>query len=120
MIMRKVNIFLLITVILLLTACQSSQPSKPITEETIDFDMNTAIEMVKKKENMIVDLALREKVSKLEYKELEQSFTEEFGNHAKDILAILFINDMDSDPDTDMYIQKNTLYPTVDNQCGRL
>ena len=46
---------------------------------------------------MIIDLALREKVSKLEYKELEKSFTEEFGVHAKDILSILFIHNMDSD-----------------------
>lgn len=109
--MKKVNIFIM--VILLLTACQSSQQSRPITEETIDFDMNTAMEMVKKKEKMIVNLALREKVSKREYKEIDQSFTKEFGSHAKDILAILFINDMDAEPDADIYINKNTLYPTV-------
>ncbi|MEK5059029.1 hypothetical protein BK126_01055 [Paenibacillus sp. FSL H7-0326] len=109
--MKKVNLFIM--VILLLTACQSSQESKPITEETIDFDRNTAMEMVKKKEKMIVDLAWREKVSKLEYKEIEQFFTEEFGNRAKDILAIFFINDIDADPDSDIYINKNTLYPTV-------
>lgn len=79
----------------------------------MDFDINTAMEMVEKKEKMIIDVALREKVSKLEYGELEKSFTEEFGDHAKDILSILFINNMDSDPASDMYVQKNTLYPTV-------
>ncbi|WP_379346821.1 hypothetical protein [Paenibacillus sp. GCM10027629] len=100
-------------VILFLSACQSSEQIKPIKEETIDFDKNTAIEMVEKKEKMIIDLALREKVSKLEYKELEKSFTEEFGDHAKDILSILFINNMDADPESDMYVQPNTLYPTV-------
>lgn len=98
---------------LFLSACQSSEQLKPIKEETIDFDINTAIEMVEKKEKMIIDLALREKVSKLEYKELEKSFTEEFGVHAKDILSILFINNMDSDPESDMYVQQTTLYPTV-------
>lgn len=100
-------------VILFLSACQSSEQLKPIKEETIDFDINTAIEMVEKKEKMIIDLALREKVSKLEYKELEKSFTEEFGVHAKDILSILFINNMDSDPESDIYVQQTTLYPTV-------
>ncbi|MGX4584566.1 hypothetical protein [Paenibacillus chitinolyticus] len=111
--MRRFRLILLIMVILFLSACQSSEQLKPIKEETIDFDINTAIEMVEKKEKMIIDLALREKVSKLEYKELEKSFTEEFGDHAKDILSILFINNADSDPESDMYVQQNTLYPTV-------
>ncbi len=111
--MRRFRLFLLIMVILFLSACQSSEQLKPIKEETIDFDINTAIEMVERKEKMIIDLALREKVSELEYKELEKSFTEEFGDHAKDILSILFINNMDSDPESDKYVQQNTLYPTV-------
>ncbi|RAR44267.1 hypothetical protein [Paenibacillus sp. MDMC362] len=111
--MKKIHLFSLILVILLLSACQSSEQLKPIKEETIDFDINTAIEMVEKKEKMIIDLALREKVSKLEYKELEKSFTEEFGGHAKEILSILFIHNLDSDPESDMYVQQNTLYPTL-------
>jgi hypothetical protein len=111
--MKKSYLFSLIMVILFLSACQSSEQLKPIKEETIDFDINTAIEMVEKKEKMIIDLALREKVSKLEYRELEKSFTEEFGDHAKDFLSILFINNLDSDPESDMYVQQNTLYPTV-------
>lgn len=111
--MRRFYLFSLIMFILFLSACQSSEQIKPIKEESIDFDINTAFEMVEKKEKMIIDLALREKVSILEYKELEQSFTEEFGVHAKEILSILFINNMDSDPESDMYVQQNTLYPTV-------
>lgn len=109
--MKKVNLFIM--ALLLLTACQSSQQLKPITEETVDFDLNAAMEMVKPKEKMIVDLALKEKVSKQEYREIEPFFTEQFGSRAKDILAMLFINDMDADPDADIYINKNNLYPTV-------
>ncbi|ACT01495.1 hypothetical protein [Paenibacillus sp. JDR-2] len=111
--MGRFNLVLTILVILFLSACHSSKQLKPIKEETIDFDINTAIEMIEKKEDMIIDIASREKVSKLEYKELEKSFTEEFGDHAKDILSILFINNMDSDPGSDKFIQQNTLYPTV-------
>lgn len=111
--MRRFYFVLLVMVILFLSACQSSKQLKPIKEETIDFDKKTAIEMVEKKEKMIIDLALREKVSKLEYREIEKSFTEEFGAHAKDIISLLFINNMDSDPESDMYVQQNTLYPTV-------
>lgn len=111
--MRRFYFVLLVMVILFLSACQSSKQLKPIKEETIDFDKKTAIEMVEKKEKMIIDLALREKVSKLEYREIEKSFTEEFGAHAKDIISLLFINNMDSDPESDMHVQQNTLYPTV-------
>lgn len=111
--MRRLYLFLFIMVILILSACQSPEHVKSIKEEIIDFDINIAIEMVEKKEKMIIDLALREKVSNLEYKELEKSFTEEFGVYAKDILTILFNNNMDSDSESDMYVQQNTLYPTV-------
>jgi uncharacterized protein YcfL len=111
--MRRFYLVLFIMVISFLSACQSSEQLKPMKEETINFDINTAIEMVEKKEKLIIDLALREKVSKLEYKELEKSFAKEFGVHAKDILSILFINNMDSDPESNMYVQQNTLYPTV-------
>jgi len=111
--MRRFNLFLTIMVILFLSACQSSEQIKPIKEETIDFDINTAIEMVEKKEKMIIDLALREKVSQLEYKELEKSFTEEFGDRANEILTLSFVHNMDSEPESDMYVQQNTLYPTV-------
>lgn len=111
--MRRFYLLLLITVTLFLSSCQSSEQLKPIKEETIDFNINTAIEMVEKKEKMIIDLAMREKVSKQEYMELEKTFTEEFGVYSKDILSILFSHNMDAAPESDMYVQKNTLYPTI-------
>ncbi|MGG3280083.1 hypothetical protein [Paenibacillus solani] len=111
--MRRFHLLLLIFVILILSACQSSKQLKPIKEETMDFDLNTAMEMVEKKEKMIIDVALREKVTKVEYKELEKSFTEEFGEYAKNILSILFVHNMDAGPEADRYVQQNTLYPTV-------
>jgi uncharacterized protein YcfL len=52
--MRNLNLFLIIMIVVLLSACQSSDQIKPIKEETIDFDMNTAIEMVEKKEQLII------------------------------------------------------------------
>lgn len=44
---------------------------------------------------------------------MEQSFTKEFGNRAQDILGILCINNMDAEPNADIYINKNILYPTI-------
>jgi hypothetical protein len=110
--MRSYKYFFIL-VVLLLSACQSSEQLKPIREETIDFDMKVANEMVAKKEKMIIDLALREKVSIKEYEELEKSLTAEFGSHAREILTILFNHNSDSEPTSDRYIQQNTLYPTV-------
>ncbi|GMK40417.1 hypothetical protein PCCS19_34730 [Paenibacillus sp. CCS19] len=111
--MRKLYLLITVMVVVLLSACQSSEQIKPIKEETTDFDMNTAIEMIEKKEKMIIDAASREKVTNQEYQELEKSFAAEFGNHARDILDLLFIHNMDAAPESDRYVQQNMLYPTV-------
>jgi len=110
-IMRLLINSLLIMVIVTLSACNSSDQIKPINKETIDFDMQTAIEMVEKKERLIIDIALRDSLSKLEYEQAEKALTEEFGNYGKDILMMLTINDMDSISDT--HIINDTFYPTV-------
>jgi|GEM_PF-1822092 hypothetical protein len=112
--MRRFTLFITIMIVtLLVSACRSSEQIKPIKEETIDFDMNTAIRMIEKKEQMIIDIASKDKVSNMEYQELEKSFAQEFGDHAKDILSILFIHNMDADPEADKDVQQNMLYPTV-------
>lgn len=105
-------IFSLIAIVIVLSACQSDQ-LRPIKEETFNFDINTAIEMVEKREEMIIDVAQRDKVSVQEYEELVKSFSEQFGDHAKDILDMFFIHNLDAEPESDIDVQKNTLYPTV-------
>jgi len=115
--MRRFYMTLLIMVVFILSACHSSKQLMPIKEERIDFDIKTAIEMVEKKEKIIIDLALREKVSIMDYEELEKTFTEEFGNYAKEILSMFFVNTMDSKPESEsesgMYRIQDTFYPTV-------
>ncbi|WP_240968037.1 hypothetical protein [Paenibacillus aquistagni] len=64
--MKRFYFGLLVMVIVFLSACQSSEQLEPIKEETIDFDKKTALEMVEKKEKMIIDIALREKATRLE------------------------------------------------------
>lgn len=111
--MKKSHFILSIAAALLLSACQSSEQIKPIREETIAFDIDAATEMIEKKESMILEFALREKVSQLEYEEAERALTEEFGNHARDILTMVLINNMDAEPGADRVVQQNMLYPTV-------
>lgn len=111
--MRKIQFIVLMITILVLSACQSSKQIKPIKEETIDFDINTAYEMIEKKEKMIIDFSKREKISKEEYNELEMSFKQEFGDRANDILSMFMINNMDTDPESDIDVRQDSLYPTV-------
>ncbi|RUT43973.1 hypothetical protein EJP82_18750 [Paenibacillus anaericanus] len=113
--MRSYYKLLLVMAFFILSACNSSEQLKPIKEESIDFDIKTAIQMVEKKEKIIIDLALREKVSITEYEELEKSFDEEFGKYSKDILSIFFLNTMESVPESEsgMYVIQDTFYPTV-------
>ena len=111
---KKGNVFVLIAIVLVLTACQSSQQSlQPTQQETVDFDRTAATEMVEKKERMIMDAASKGTFTKQEYDELEKAFTEEFGDRAQDFLSMLFITDLDAAPDTDRKINENMLYPTV-------
>lgn len=111
--MKKLYLALFIIAILFLTACQSSQQIKPIREEIIDFDLNTAIEMVQKREELIISLIELEQLSHAEYQQLEIAFAEQFGDRGRDILTIFFINDMDAEPESDKLVNKNTLYPTI-------
>ncbi|MCR8656489.1 hypothetical protein [Paenibacillus endoradicis] len=109
--MRALSISLLIIVVVILSGCNSSEQLKPIKEETIDFDIKTAIEMVEKKEKLILDIALRENLSKIDYDQAEKALTEEFGDRGEEILTMFIINDMDSISDT--YVMAETFYPTV-------
>lgn len=111
--LKNIYTLTLIIALILLSACQSAEQIKPIKEETVPFDISTATEMIKKKEKMIIELAMKDKVSKEEYAELEVSFTEEFGDHARSILEMLFINSADPEPPSDTPIYPNSFYPTL-------
>ena len=110
-IMKTLLNTLLIIVVLMFSGCNSSEQIKPIKSETIDFDIGTAIEMVKKKEKLILDVALRESLSTIDYDQAEKALTEEFGDRGKEILSMFIISDMDSVSDT--YVMSDTFYPTV-------
>lgn len=109
--MRLLLNSLLIVIVILVAGYNSSEQIKPIKEDTIDFDIATAIEMVKKKEKIILDIALRESISKEDYDKAEKALVAEFGNHGREILPMFIINDMDSISDT--YVMSDTFYPTV-------
>lgn len=112
--MKKTILFVLIAIVLVLTACQSSQQSlQPTKQENVDFGRIAATEMVEKKERMIMDAASQGTFTKQEYDELEKAFTEEFGDRAQDFLSMLFITDLDAASDADRKINENMLYPTV-------
>ena len=110
-IMKTLLNTLLIIVVLMFSGCNSSEQIKPIKSESIDFDIGAAIEMVKKKEKLILDVALRESLSTIDYDQAEKALTEEFGDRGKEILSMFIISDMDSISDT--YVMSDTFYPTV-------
>ncbi|MCQ4088393.1 hypothetical protein [Saccharibacillus sp. JS10] len=111
--MKKLYLWLVIAILLLLTACQSSTEEKPILEETTDFDLTAAAEMIKPKEQLILDIAAKEKVSKSEYDKLGQSLEKQFGSRGSDLLSMIFIEDLDVGPEVDRSVNPDTFYPTI-------
>ena len=113
--MKKITILtLLLCVVILVSACKASNTNqiRPQLVETSDFDIETAIEMVKEKEQLILDLSLRESISKEEHDRFLQLFTDEFGSRG-DIMSIFLMNDMDNANPQTYKINKNTFYPTL-------
>lgn len=98
--------------VVFLTGCNSSE-IKPIKEEKIDFDMAIATEMIKKKEEIIIELSAKETISLKEYKEYEQVFLEEFGQYADVMLEMFIIFDSEKKTEADSFMIQDTFYPTL-------
>ncbi|CAM3844489.1 hypothetical protein [Marinicrinis lubricantis] len=109
--MKGFYMLLLTMMVFVLSACDSSNQIQPIKEETLDFDLKTATQMVEKKETMIMELAKKKELSISEFREIERYFTADFGDHAKDILSMLTLQFMDEE--SKKYIAQDTFYPTV-------
>ncbi|OIJ19165.1 hypothetical protein BKP45_14250 [Anaerobacillus alkalidiazotrophicus] len=106
-------IFMTIVSIIILSGCNTDKEIKPIKEESIDFDIDTAIEMIKVKEELIIQLSMMKTVSSNEYDELEKVFTEEFGEHARMFLEMFIILGSEKETESGSYLVQETLYPTV-------
>ena len=96
-----------------LVACNSSDQIKPIKEESVDFDLTVATQMIENKENLIVDLSMKEKITQTEFQQLEQTFKEQFGQHASAILSIFIPYDTDNEMPSEIFLTGETFYPTL-------
>jgi hypothetical protein len=112
--MKKIlNVILIIICSLSIYSCRNSREVKVIKEEVFDFDLTTAAKMIEDKERLIVEVSLKKRVTPTEFEEIKNTFTEEFGEHAENILSIFFGSGVQSEVKTDMYIEQNTFYPTA-------
>ncbi|OIJ15206.1 hypothetical protein BKP35_04995 [Anaerobacillus arseniciselenatis] len=96
-----------------LVVCNSSDQIKPLKEETADFDLTVATEIVKSKEKLIVDLSLKEKITQTEFQQLQNTLEEQFGQHARTILSIFIPYDVDNEMPSEILLTEETFYPTV-------
>lgn len=103
----------LIILIIILTGCKTDEEIKPIKEENIDFDIDIATEMIKRKEELVIQLSMKETVSKKEYDEFEKAFTAEFGEHGRRFLEMFIILGSEKVTKSGSYLIQETLYPTV-------
>lgn len=98
---------------IILTGCKTNEEIKPIKEEKIDFDIDTATEMIKEKEELVIQLSMKETLSNNEYDEFEKIFTEEFGQHGQRFLEMFIILGSEGEAESGSYLIQETLYPTV-------
>lgn len=107
--------FLLMTIlsIIIMSGCNTNKEINAVKQESIDFDIDTAIEMIKEKEELIIQLSTMETVSSNEYDELEKVFTEEFGEHAQMFLEMFIIVGSETETESGSYLVQETFYPTI-------
>lgn len=103
----------LLVSLFLLAGCNSSEDIEPIKEETIEFDLEKAKEMVVKREKPLLDLYDQEKLTPEEFQDVKAFVSKQFGDREQEILSIFFI-----ETEEGMTRDKapNSFYPTIFHQ----
>ncbi|MRX73907.1 hypothetical protein GJU40_17365 [Bacillus lacus] len=112
--MKKLLLFTVMMIAAgLLSSCNNSEKMVPIEEETLHYDRNRAAEIIKEKEELILQLAMKKTISGLEYREFEKAFSEEFGQHAQLFLKMFVSENSENSRAHDVLPIEETFYPTL-------
>jgi hypothetical protein len=116
--MKRIWTFIVIIMsILYLVSCKSLGQMKLVSEETMDYDIESAVKVVEEKERLILDLSLKEKITPDELFLIQRVFDREFAFNGADILAVFVGSAARKEVSSDVYIEQNTFYPTIFHEC---
>jgi hypothetical protein len=116
------NIFLgiaSIIFVLLLSSCASTGDKiVPIRTEIVDFDMQTAKQMIEKGDKLISDIAIKDKISRQEYTQFLSKIKNIYDGY-KEVKwedMLFYNNEFEDSNITTLHLQENVFYPTIYNQ----
>jgi hypothetical protein len=90
---------------------------EPIKTETLDFDLETAAQMLEKGEKIILTVATKDAVTRQEYNQFISDMNAAFDGYDGSWEYMFFFNEEVEDSHNEiLHINKNILYPTVFHQ----
>ncbi len=104
---------------LALTSCANSgNQIKPIRTEVINFDIQTAKQMIEPGDKIISDIAVKNEVSRQEFHQFLSKITDTYDGY-KDVQweYMFFINkELEDNNIATLHLQNNVFYPTIYHQ----
>lgn len=115
--MRRISfIFTIICITLVLCSCvNTGKKIEPLRTETMDFDINTAAQMVGKGEKIIADISKKDTVSRDEFKEFLSSLYDAYDGYQEIQWEYMFFYNDESENEqiTTLRLNKDMFYPTI-------
>jgi hypothetical protein len=88
---------------------------EPLRTETIDFDINTATQMVQRGEKIIADMSVKDTVTREEFDQFISDIDHAYDNYEEVQWMYLFFSNAEIEDKniTTLHLSKDTFYPTI-------
>ncbi len=115
--MKRVSLGIVsIILVLVLSSCVNMNGNiKPIRTEVLNFDIQTAKQMIVKGDKIISDIVVRDSVSRQEYNQFLSTMTDTYDGYIDVKWENMFFNNKEFEDNkvTTLQLQKNVFYPTI-------
>jgi len=112
--MKLKYLYILIAVLLVCGACVSPKELEPVRTETVEFDMDAAVEMVLSMERCVNDLAVREQVTRQELDDITAQMEAIFHDDGPMIVQIFFdVAQLEDTAMEEIDLYPHNFYPTA-------
>jgi hypothetical protein len=104
---------------LILSSCtNTSDKIKPISSEVVNFDMELAKQMIEKGEKIIVDITLKDSVSREEYNQFLSNIIDAYDGYEEIEWNYMFFynTEVDDNKIDTLRLQNEVFYPTIYHQ----
>ncbi|HHV09877.1 MAG TPA: hypothetical protein GXX75_06325 [Clostridiales bacterium] len=113
---RSFFVFLIIFFTLTLCSCTNTgRQLEPLRTETVDFDINTAAQMVQKGEKIIADISLKDTVTRDEFNQFLAALDEAYNGYEDAQWEYMFFynEEFEDEQSAVLHLNKDMFYPTI-------